>query len=191
MTSDQLPAPRKIYSESYWGLILPAVTAAALIGLLLKRVALDSLSWWGCVFFVGYYAVQHTRREAPSHYGPLAFLLDSVGIGVFFYVTHEVGLFDPTPDLIERPAWLFFWILSIPLLGAVGRLAEGRKPRKILSAAAIISTLAGAIASSLGWPKPVALWMMGLLIASLAVYLICNFVEDGGALECQKCKFCR
>jgi hypothetical protein len=28
---NQTPAPRSIYSESYWGLILPAVTAAALI----------------------------------------------------------------------------------------------------------------------------------------------------------------
>jgi hypothetical protein len=182
--------PRKIYSEFYWGLILPAVTAAALIGLLLKRVVVDSLSWWGCVFFVVYYAVQHTRREEPKHYGLVSLVLDSSGVGVFFYVTHEVGLFEPTPYLVERPAWLCFWILSIPILGALGRLTEGKKPRAFLSAAIIVSTIAGGIASNLG-QKTLALWCMGFLIAGLVVYSVCNFVEDGGSRKCEKCKFCR
>jgi hypothetical protein len=43
----------------------------------------------------------------------------------------------------------------------------------------------------LGWPKAIALWMMGIIFVSLALYLVCNFVEDGGSRVCEKCKLCR
>jgi hypothetical protein len=189
---NQAPEHKGIYSEAYWGLILPAVTAAALIGMLLKPIVVDSIAWWGCVFFVVYYGVQHTRREKSSKYGPRSFVADVLGIVVFFYVAHESGLFDPGTGSTDPPAHIiFFSILSIPILGAIGRYAELRKPRWILTLTVFVSALLGGVGSLQGWPGAIGLGSMAVLIVSLVIYLICNFVEDGGSRKCGKCWFCR
>ena len=185
------PTHRKIYHRFYREVVLPAVTAAALVGLLLKHPVLRSVSWWGCVVFVLYYSAQHTRHDDAEKYGFLSFLLDVLGVVIFFSATRSVGLFEPGPDLSENPTCLFLGIfVAIPLLSVVSRLAAGHPPRIVLSALGGCAAAVGFLASILGWPSTVGSWMMGVLVIGLIVYLACNFIEDGGEPKpnCWGCK---
>jgi hypothetical protein len=179
-TSDE---PREVYAEFYWGLILPVVAGSALFGLLFKSVTLNHVEWWGAVFFVLYFSVQHTRREPAARYGMLALVVDVVGIGVFFVVMQCVGLFDQSATLKDNPTCLFAGVLSVPILGSVSRVASGERPRFALSTAAVIAGFLGLVGSWRGWPSSFGGCMMAILIVVVVAYFVGNVIEDGGRRE--------
>jgi len=168
---------RTIWDHTYRELVLPAVTAAALIGLLMKEYTPEKLSWWGALFFVLYYAAQHTRVMESDRYNALSFLCDSVGIAVFFWISRQINLFE-SGSLVEWPRGMFIAMTAVPVTSIGSRLAMHLKPRWVLVIIGLVCSVVGAIDS---WTVPgkVSWWAMRFVLADLGFYLIINFLEDG------------
>jgi hypothetical protein len=168
---------RTIWDHTYRELVLPAVTAAALIGLLMKDYTPEKLSWWGALFFVLYYAAQHTRVMESDRYNALSLLCDSVGIAVFFWISRQINLFE-SGSLVEWPRGMFIAMTAVPATSILSRLAMDLKPRWVLVAVGLLCSAVGLIDS---WTVPgkISWWAMRLLLADLGCYLIINFLEDG------------
>ena len=171
---------KRVYAEFYWGLVLPVVSSSALFALLRRSPAVQDLEWWGAVFFIIYFSIQHTRRKPLLGYGPGVFAIDAVGVGVFLAVMKAIGLFDHERCLKDHPTLLFASMLSVPILGGISRCLSGKRPRIALSTAAIMAASLGLLGSCCGWPSIFGGWMMVILIVVAVAYFVGNLLEDGG-----------
>src|SRR5262249_49434359 len=124
------------------------------------------------------YSAQHTRvKEAPL-YGWGAFVFDCIGVGVFFWITRDINLFEQG-SLQDHPAKMFPAMTFVPGTSIGSRLAMDLEDGWPLVAVGVLASIVGWAASLTDSSSAVAWGMMFLLLALLAIYLIINFVEDG------------
>lgn len=179
-TAQQSP----IYHEFYRNLVLPAVTGAALVGLV-TTADLSAIDWWGAAFFVLYNAANFALYRNADGYGRNQLLVDLIGVAIAL-VMNETGLFTGTIE--SNPLAVFLGILAVPILGAWWRCLRGHAPRVFPSVIGVLGALIGLAGVWIGCP-----WMeygaMLLLIVALILYVRCG-LAGGGNVKIHNCVWC-
>lgn len=178
-------AQSPIYHEFYRNLVLPAVTGAALVGLVTTAKP-GEIEWWGAAFFVLYNAANFSLHRDSNGYGREQLLVDLACVAIFALVMNETGMFAGTID--PDPQAVFLGILTVPILGARWRCLRGLAPRIFPSVIGLFGALSGLVGVWTGHP-----WMqygaMFLLIGALTRYVLCG-LAGGGDGTIHNCVWC-